>query len=57
MTIAVWFWVLYVLSLFLGAWSNYDPALPLWYRRGAAWFMVWVLIGLLGWGAFGAPIK
>ena len=54
MSIAIWFWIIYVLGFLFGAfgawqggnWKAQVPAL-IW----------WVLIGLLGWAVFGAPIQ
>ena len=52
MTAAIWFWLFYVGSLvFTGYWWW-----PLTSERGPS-FIMYVLIGLLGWGVFGAPIR
>jgi hypothetical protein len=52
MTAGIWFWILYVLSIvFAGYWwwpFNAD--------RGPS-LIAYILIGLLGWGVFGAPIR
>lgn len=50
----IWFWIIYVLSLLLGGgWYWRTPALQPWGPIGLIQF---ILIGLLGWGVFGAPI-
>ncbi len=55
MTAAIWFWIFYVISLvFGGGWY--------WHNTGSQPFgpyalMFYILIGLLGWGVFGAPIR
>jgi hypothetical protein len=53
MTAGTWFWAIYVLSiLFTGyAWRG-PEARPFW----GFGLIVFVLIGLLGWHAFGPPL-
>jgi hypothetical protein len=52
MTAGIWFWILYVISiLFTGYWWW-----PFNAERGPS-LLVYILIGLLGWGVFGAPIR
>jgi hypothetical protein len=58
MTLAVWFWLLYVLSLIFVGWGEWGIAIPgnPFARRG--WYIIlYILIGLLGWKAFGSPIQ
>lgn len=56
MNAGIWFWLLYVLTLlgFAGAFANES-----WRGRwsSGSGFVVMVLLGLLGWGLFGSPIK
>ena len=54
MSIGLLFWVLFLVALVLG--FVLAPADDRWggVRGNLLW---WVLIGLLGWGVFGAPIK
>lgn len=59
MTIAIWFWLFYVLSIVAGFWVYSPPAVPnrpFWAPYGAS-LLFWLLIGLLGYGVFGGPIK
>ena len=54
MGVAIWFWIIWVLCLlFGGGWGlksgNYV------YLGGG--LVTWILIGLLGYAIFGAPIK
>jgi len=51
------FWVIYIISLLVGAWSNYEAGQPLWYRRAGGYLILWILVGLLGWSVYGAPVK
>lgn len=52
MTAGIWFWILYVVSLVFTGWWWWPPG-----ADRAPWLIVYVLIGLLGWGVFGAPIR
>ena len=55
MAAGIWFWIFYVISLvFSGGWYWRDPtARPF----GPFSLVFFVLIGLLGWGVFGQPIR
>ena len=56
MPAGIWFWIIYmVLFLFCGV--LYYPFTPDVRRSAGVSFVVLVLIGLLGWGVFGPPIK
>ena len=57
MPLSIWFWVIYVIAILLGGWSNYEPAQPLWYRRAGAYLVLWALVGMLGWATFGPVVK
>jgi hypothetical protein len=57
MTVQNWFWVIYVISIVFGVWFNYEAGQPLWYRRAGAYAILWLLVGLLGYGVFGPVIK
>jgi hypothetical protein len=57
MTLAVLFWVLMIVWLALGAWSEYVPGQPYPFFRGLGHFFMFILLAILGWGVFGAPVK
>jgi len=48
--------MLYLLAILFVGWSNYEVNQPLWYRRAGGAFILWVLLGVLGWAVFGAAI-
>jgi hypothetical protein len=52
MSAAIWFWIIYVIALLFCGWVMW----PVGMASGPV-VVVFVLIGLLGWGVFGAPIK
>lgn len=52
MNIGIWFWVLYVLGLVFGVWSNWPNI-----RAGGGTFLVYILIGILGYAQFGSAVK
>ncbi len=52
MSAGIWFWILYVISLLLTGWWWW----PFTADRGPP-LILFILIGLLGWGIFGAPIR
>lgn len=54
MSIAIWFWLLFVLSLLFGG-STFGWPEAKWPRLWP--FAVIVLIGLLGWRVFGGPVQ
>jgi hypothetical protein len=56
MPLAYFFWGFAVAAIFLGLWANYDGQ-PLWYRRGGAYLVMWILIILLGFRVFGHPVQ
>jgi len=55
MTLAVWFWVILVLSLILGAWNWYAPAPGI--RAWGGGLLQLVLFLIIGWAVFGSPVK
>ena len=52
MNLALLFWVLYLVALVFSAYTN-RAGFPNWFGGGLLYF---VLIGILGWGVFGAAI-
>lgn len=57
MPLGILFWVVYVIAILFGFWSNYEPAQPLWYRKAGAYLVLWLLVGMLGWATFGPVVK
>jgi hypothetical protein len=59
MAASVWFWLLYVLCLLLGLFLGWpaDPADRAAWRPVGVTVVMFVLLGLLGWAVFGAPLK
>jgi hypothetical protein len=57
MTLAIWFWILYVLSLLFGLWTGYTPGQPYPFRTWGVLVVVFILIGFLGFRTFGGPIQ
>ena len=51
----MWFWIIYVIIVIMGlGWGFANN----WDRRGLGGsFVLFMLIGLLGWGIFGPPIR
>jgi len=59
MSAAIWFWILFVVTLVFGVFiqNPWRPAGgPNWAPFGG-WLILFVLIGILGWGVFGPPIR
>jgi hypothetical protein len=54
MTFALLFWILMLLWVLFGGWTRWGNA-PGQYVHGD-WLLLLVLIGLLGWRVFGAPV-
>lgn len=55
MTAASWFWIIYVMvALFGFGWGFYSAGDRRWVGGG---FVIFVLVGLLGWGVFGPPLR
>jgi hypothetical protein len=55
MTAGIWFWILYVVSIVVsGGWYWRTPASQ---PYGPFSLIFFILIGLLGIGAFGSPIR
>jgi membrane protein YdbS with pleckstrin-like domain len=57
MPLGILFWVVYVIAILFGLWSNYDVTQPLWIRRAGAYMVLWLLVGVLGWEVFGPVVR
>ena len=57
MTLAVWFWLFYVLSLIFGIWREYVPGAPYPFIRGGWYVVLYLMLGCLGWKVFGSPVQ
>jgi hypothetical protein len=56
MPLGILFWVLYLVSIVLGVWGSYAPNTQ-WYKGVSGYFVLWVLVGILGWSVFGPAVK
>jgi hypothetical protein len=56
MPLSILFWVVYLISLIVGWWGYYEPNTP-WFKRAGHGFVIWVLIGILGWQVFGPAVR
>lgn len=55
MPAGIWFWIIYVIIGILGGfWGCAVCPDRRWFGGGA---VIYILIGLLGWGVFGPPIR
>lgn len=57
MTLQFWFWLLMVLALFFGLWSDYVSGQPYPIRRGTFSLLLFLILVILGWQVFGAPVQ
>lgn len=57
MPLGILFWVIYVIAILFGLWSNYVANDVTWFRRAGAYLVLWLLVGMLGWSVFGPVIK
>jgi len=56
MTKSLLFWILMLIWLVFGLWSNWSKIRDDWKPTGGT-LMLFVLLLLLGWAEFGAPLK
>jgi hypothetical protein len=56
MSLAVWFWVIFVISILFSLWAGYVPNQP-WFRNWGGNLVVFVLIFILGLAVFGSPVN
>jgi hypothetical protein len=45
-----------IVWVFFDFWRYYEPGKPYPMRSGAGTLLVFVLLGILGWAVFGAPV-
>ncbi len=57
MPLAILFWVLMIIWLVFGAWVNYAPGQPFGFRAFGGSLLMFILLAILGWATFGAPVK
>ena len=57
MPLNVWFWIVMLLWLVLGLWSNYTPGQPYPWVRGFGSVLLFLLFAILGIKVFGSPIQ
>ncbi len=57
MPLGLFFWILYLIAIVFGVWGSYEANQPLWYRRVGGYFVLWILVGVLGYHAFGPPLR
>ena len=56
MTLAIWFWIIFVISLLFGLYAEYTPPTYQWFR-GVRHVVFYLLIFILGMQVFGGPVK
>lgn len=56
MSLEILFWFLYIICLIFGLWREYVPGQPYPFVRGTWNVLLFVLMGILGWQVFGAPV-
>lgn len=57
MPLSILFWVLMIIWLVFGLWSNYVPGQPYPRWAGVGNILLFILFAILGWAQFGAPVK
>ncbi len=57
MSAGIWFWIIYVICVLFGLWSDWPAGGPPNFRPLGGRVVVFILIGLLGWRVFGPPIQ
>lgn len=60
MSANIWFWIIYVLFgvvaiILQRPWGSTAPGYP-WSPFGS-WVVLFILVGIVGWGVFGPPIR
>ena len=57
MQLGLFFWIVYVIAILFGVWSNYEAGQPLWVKRAGAYGVLWILVGVIGWEVFGPVVR
>lgn len=57
MSLAIWFWVIFVISLIFGFYVEYVPGSPYPLYRGIRHFIIYLLLFIIGMQVFGGPVK
>lgn len=57
MGVNIWFWLIYVLCVVFGTWLDWPAADRPGFRPVGRSFVVFILLGLLGFRVFGSPIQ
>jgi hypothetical protein len=57
MAIGLLFWILMLFWLIFGLWSHWPVSAPNQWRPLGNSFLLFILLLLLGWAAFGPPIR
>jgi hypothetical protein len=57
MPMGILFWVLYIICFLFYLFAGYTQGQPWTYRHWGGGVAIFLLIGLLGWQAFGAIVK
>lgn len=57
MPLSILFWVLMIIWLLFGLYSNRIAGQPYPWERGTAHLVMWVLFAILGYAVFGAAVK
>ncbi len=57
MPLAILFWVLMIIWLVFGAWSGYTPGQPYPFKNWGGSLLIFILLAILGWAQFGAPVR
>jgi hypothetical protein len=54
----IWFWIIWVFTLVFGLWgiNPWRPSGAPWAPFGT-WLILFILVGILGIGVFGSPIR
>ncbi len=57
MPLGIFFWVIYVIAILFGIWSNYETGQPFPVKRFGSYGVLWILVGILGWQVFGPVVR